>query len=186
MSVSVARCHFTEEVENDMRIHGDIRAADLCRDIRQWWYAEDDPGINSKLRIQQRMSLRKRLLSYVNFAHFPSPTMYINGWPCQLWEALIANIDAKTHLYGLTHSHTYNVRAFSSMMGETYFSELTMFDRRGRGTVTAAEFGRFICSTWQALNMRLDPERSFYYRTSRKTVYKLVDKSDMFSQNGGR
>ncbi|MEW8548344.1 MAG: hypothetical protein AB2693_32980 [Candidatus Thiodiazotropha sp.] len=45
MSVSMAVTHFSESVENVMRQNGDASAADLCRDIRHWWKAEDDPGI---------------------------------------------------------------------------------------------------------------------------------------------
>jgi hypothetical protein len=34
----------------------------------------------------------------------------------------------------------YNVKAFSSLMGETFFSDLTNDDKRGQGTVTTDEF----------------------------------------------
>jgi len=45
------------------------------------------------------------------------------------------------------------------MMGETFFSELTLYDRRGQGTVTSREFGQYIDTTIEKLHMRLDPER---------------------------
>ena len=48
---------------------------------------------------------------------------------------------------------------FASMMGETYFSELTLYDRRGHGTVTTEEFGQFIQTSAEKLHMLLDPER---------------------------
>lgn len=159
MSVTVAVSHFGADVEKIMRENGDIKAAELCKDIRNWWHAEDSPGISAKERLELRKPLRSRLLSYANFDQFPPHTMYVNGWPLQLWEAVIANIDAKIILYGLSQTHSYNVRSFSSMMGETFFAELTMFDRRGRGTVTATEFGQYISSTCESLNMRMDPHR---------------------------
>ena len=109
--------------------------------------------------MSMRMNLRRRLLSYIDFSHFPPPSSHINGWPSQLWEALVANIDAKLLLYKICRKNTYNVRAFSSMMGETYFSELTLYDRRGHGTVTTEEFGQFIQTSAEKLHMRLDPER---------------------------
>lgn len=156
MSVSFAVSHFTEEVGHEMRQNGDVQAADLCNDIRQWWLVEDNPGIPAFTRITMRYALRQRLLSFINFGHFPPQLMYVNGWPSQLWEALLANIDSKIILYALCHNHTYNVRAFSSMMGETFFAELTMYGRRGQGTVTTGEFGQYMKSTCEALNMRLD------------------------------
>lgn len=77
----------------------------------------------------------------------------------QLWEALIANIDAKAHLYSLVHGGSYNVRAFSSLIGETFFSELTLNDKRGQGTVSALEFGQFIGNATEQVHVRLDNER---------------------------
>ncbi|KAH3778749.1 uncharacterized protein LOC127844555 [Dreissena polymorpha] len=54
------------------------------------------------------------------------------------------------------------------------FSELTLYDRRGKGKVTSREFGQYIDTTIEKLHMRLDPERHFFYTTSKKSVYKLV------------
>ena len=159
MSVPIAVSHFGEEVENLMRQNGDKKEASLCKDIRLWWQAEDDPAISAVDRVKRRMFLRNRLLTSYNPSHFPPPGMYINGWPSQLWEALVSNIDAKILLYDICKKGTYNVRAFSSMMGETLFSELTLLDRRGQGTVTVAEVGQFIEASIEKLHVRLDPER---------------------------
>ena len=159
MSVKMALTQFSESVEREMRVKRDFQAADLCRDVRCWWKSEDDGGISANERVQMRINLRERLLSKVNFNEFPPPTVDINGWPLQLWEAIIANIDAKCLLYSLCHGGTYNVRAFSSMMGETFFSELTLDDKRGHGTITAEEFGHFIGTTVERLQARLDPDR---------------------------
>lgn len=88
--------------------------------------------------------------------------MFINGWPTQLWEALLANIDAKALLYILCKTGTYNVRAFSSMSGGTFFSEVTQSDRRGHGTLTTTEFVFFIGTTIERLQLRLERERYFF------------------------
>lgn len=85
--------------------------------------------------------------------------MYIKGWPAQLWEALISNIDAKTFLYSLCKKNAYNVRAFSSMMGETFFAELTNQDKSGHGTVTVDNFSFFLGCAVEQMQTRLDSER---------------------------
>lgn len=36
MSVSMARTHFSETIEKEMRKHGFTSKADFCRDVRQW------------------------------------------------------------------------------------------------------------------------------------------------------
>ncbi|MEW8546432.1 MAG: YqaJ viral recombinase family protein, partial [Candidatus Thiodiazotropha sp.] len=46
MSAAMARTHFSEQVEKAMRRNGDDASANLCRDIRLWWRAEDDSGIS--------------------------------------------------------------------------------------------------------------------------------------------
>ncbi|KAH3797899.1 hypothetical protein DPMN_151489 [Dreissena polymorpha] len=107
MSASMAATHFSEAVEIEMR---KCDFTDL---------------------------LRSRLLSHVNFGKFPPPTMHVAGWPWQLWGALISHIDAKTQLYFLCHGGSYNARAFSSLIGETFFSELSFHDKTGCGTVSA-------------------------------------------------
>lgn len=162
MSMPMALTHFGYDVQNAMTENGDHRAANLCKSVLEWWRAEDEPGISAHDRISMRLSLRERLLRGYNFGRFPPPGMYVNGWPVQLWEALLANIDAKSILYSLTKNGTYNTRAFSSMMGETFFAELTNQDRGCHGTVSAEDFGRYIGRTVEQMQTRLDPERYFF------------------------
>lgn len=173
MTVSVANTHFSEAVELEMRVNGDIKEAGLCRDIRGWWRAEDEAGIPAEKRHELCSLLKDHLMKCADLTKFPPPGMYINGWPTQLWEATIANIDAKSVLYTLTPGNKYNVRAFSSMMGETFFSELTLYDRRGQGTVTSMEFGQYIDTTIEKLHIRLDPKRLPYFF---KDLYKRVSR----------
>ncbi|WAR11036.1 hypothetical protein MAR_036112, partial [Mya arenaria] len=111
MSSSMAATHFSEEVGRELGLLEYEKTADLCHDIRLWWESED--------KANSRHGTIK---------------MHVNGWPLQLWEALIAHKDANALL-------TYDVRAFSSLAGETSFSELTLNDKRGQGTLTTEEFG---------------------------------------------
>ena len=156
MSVPMAITHFHPDVEQLMMENGDLQAGTLCHAIRSWWKAEDEPGIPALERIKMRMDLRARLLENIDFSQFPPMTMYVKGWPTQLWEALIANIDAKAILYSLTKTGTFNVRAFSSMMGETFFSEVSNQDKRGtHGTLTAEDFAHFMGSSIEQMHVRL-------------------------------
>ncbi|CAC5358992.1 unnamed protein product [Mytilus coruscus] len=176
MSVPMAVTHFCSDVENTMRDNGDMDAASFCHAVRSWLKAEDESGISALHRIHMRIALRECLLDNVNFGRFPPPTMYIKGWPLQLWEALVASIDSKAILNSLAKRGTYNVRAFSSMMGETFFAEVTNQDKGGtKGTLTAAEFSHFIGKSLEQMHIRLDTERTFTYQTSRSSVYNLVE-----------
>jgi hypothetical protein len=93
MPVPMAITHFCSEVENVMRDNRDLQAASLTQCIRSWWHSEDQPGIQAADRIKMRIPLRNRLLADVDFGLFPPRTMYIKGWPTQLWEALVASMD---------------------------------------------------------------------------------------------
>ena len=48
---------------------------------------------------------------------------------------------------------------FSSMIGETFFSEVTQNNRRGHGTVSCQEFGHFVGNAIEQVQIRLNPER---------------------------
>jgi hypothetical protein len=161
MSVTMARTHFSETVEREMRRNGDISTADFVKDVRMWWIANDDPGIPALERIDMRINLRQRLLSGfdVSSPTFPPPSSYKDGVPLQLWEALLIDIDAKCQLYALALQKSYNVRAFSSMMGETFFSELTLQDSKGHGAVSCEDFSRFIGLAIEQMHGRLDDTR---------------------------
>jgi hypothetical protein len=161
ISVPMALTHISEHVEQCIRENGDVKATNLCRDSRLWWHAEDEAGIPAEERILIRTNLRNRLLSYIDFSKFPPPSQYVQGWPIQLWEALIASIDSKALLYALTKSQAYNVRAFSSLMGETFFSNLTNDDKRGQGTVTTDEFSSSVGNAVEQMQTRLDPQMKF-------------------------
>ena len=86
MSVAMARTHFSDSVENEMRINGDFQTAYFCKDVRNLWIANDDPGVPSNTRICLRSHLRERLLKGINSdsPKFPPPTSYIQGIPMLL------------------------------------------------------------------------------------------------------
>ena len=161
MSVTMARTHFSETVEFEMRQNGYTSTANFVRDVREWRVANDDPGISAENRIKMRSHLRKRLMCRfdANNPKFPPASSYVDGIPIQLWEALLVDIEAKRQLYALARKGTYNVRAFSSMMGETFFAELTLHDSKGHGAVSSEDFGRFIGQAIEQMQGRLDNER---------------------------
>ncbi|KAH3822864.1 hypothetical protein DPMN_124656 [Dreissena polymorpha] len=93
------------------------------------------------------------------YFRFPPAGQYVGSWPQQLWEVTLANIGA--NLYGLVHGGTYIVRAFSSLIGDIFFLELTLNDKGGHGTVSSKEFGEFFGRSIEQLQVRLDLERNF-------------------------
>ena len=100
------------------------------------------------------MALRSRLLQDVDFGKFSPMKQYVKGWPCQLWEAVLGNSDAKILLYEHSKTGTFNVRAFSSMRVEAFISEVSNQDKTAiHGTLTAYDFAHFMSSTVEQMNM---------------------------------
>ncbi|XP_078700748.1 uncharacterized protein LOC144927280 [Branchiostoma floridae x Branchiostoma belcheri] len=97
------------------------------------------------------------------------------GCPWQLWEDTVTSIDAHMLLYPLVQQGTYNQRAFSSLLCEQFFSEMTGDDKTGhQGTLTARELTRHFGTVCEMLATRLDPHRKWDMRTKKSSVYPVV------------
>ncbi|KAH3738358.1 hypothetical protein DPMN_044992 [Dreissena polymorpha] len=105
MSVPTALTHFSESAELELIRNGYVREAELpvCRDFRQWWKSEDDPGISARNRIQMRLPLRRRLLRNLNLGQFPPQGMFVAGWPNQLLEAVMLQLLLNHKRYNLNY-----------------------------------------------------------------------------------
>lgn len=77
--IGFALTTFSEEVEISMTKMNFCEEATFCRLIREWWTAEDEPGISAVQRVSQRNNLRQYLLKDVDFGSFPPFTSYVKG-----------------------------------------------------------------------------------------------------------
>ncbi|KAI8490370.1 hypothetical protein Bbelb_316380 [Branchiostoma belcheri] len=177
-SVPIACTFFSGEVEEKMVHLGFAKEACFVRHIREGLIvAHDDPGISSVDRAKMRFRLRAYLMEGVNFHRFPPPGRHIAsvGCPWQLWEDTVTSIDAHMLLYPLVQQGTYNQRAFSSLLCEQFFSEMTGDDKTGhQGTLTARELTRHFGTVCEMLATRLDPHRKWDMRTKKSSVYPVV------------
>ena len=128
--------------------------------IRQWFEAEDEPGIDPTERCSRRMVLRDWLLEEYNCNKFPPPTRYVRGIPRISFEALLTHTERKIQLYSfLPESTGYNVRAISSQPVENFFSTFRDMDPTGQGTPMPDSIPDMM--TWAAEldTIRLNPDR---------------------------
>lgn len=80
-------------------------------------------------------------------------------YACQLWEEQF-QVKMQKHGCILVVMEVLSMlEHFCCMVAETFFSELTMNDMRGQGTVSCQEFGQFIGNSIVHIQIRLDPER---------------------------
>ena len=92
--VSQARMVFSKPVQESMPCEY-RKEIEFCQLIREWFDAEDEPGIEAKERCRCRLHLRNWLLSGYNMHSFPPPTRYVKGIPIQTYEALLTHKERK-------------------------------------------------------------------------------------------
>ncbi|XP_053404619.1 uncharacterized protein LOC128558653 [Mercenaria mercenaria] len=170
-SVAFAKRVFAEDVENYMECKGYTNEARFIRLIRRWYEAEDDPGITARDRCYRRLELRNYLLEKVNFGRFPPKTNYVGGIPIVTFEALLVHIDRKLQIYGHLPGSGYNARALGTQEVEQFFSSMRDMDPCGLGTPKPDDIPHMVAKAAFLDNIRLDPDRGFYMKTTKSAVY---------------
>ena len=156
--VALARRVFAEDVQACMLTEYPKEAA-FCEMIRQWFEAEDEPGIDAIERCRRRLVLRDWLLEEYNCSKFPPPTRYIRGIPRQTFESLLTHIERKIQLYSFVPDKGYNVRAIGSQPVENFFSTFRDMDPTGQGTPKPDAIPDMMSSAAEIDLIRLDPDR---------------------------
>ncbi|CAG2257675.1 unnamed protein product [Mytilus edulis] len=109
--------------------------------------------------------------------------MYVKGFPKVMFEGFLQRIDTTIQLYSIVKSGTYNHRAISSLVNETFFGELSDMEPTRLGCPKAISIPRLMSTVTEIFHYRCDPsERSFRINTTRKAVYPEVQLVDNFVQ----
>ncbi|XP_070575997.1 uncharacterized protein [Ptychodera flava] len=170
-STDYARITFSSEVEEALKEKGYCSSANLCKNIREWFQAADEPGISAMERCQMKMRYRSMLIEMANLQSFPPPGMFIKGYPKALWESTIASIDADIILYGISKRGTYNQRAVSSQPCEGLYSSLATLPGSRNGVPNCTDLETNMAKICGEIVVRYDPNRGFPLRMSSAPVY---------------
>lgn len=96
-----------------------------------------------------------------------------------MFEGFIQSIDTHLQLYAITTDGTYNQRAVSSLVNETFFAELSDLEPTKLGCPKANLIPRLMSTVTELLHYRHVPEsRSFHMRTSHNPVYPVHEVDD--------
>ena len=169
-SDAIERETFSKEVENFMK-NKYPREAKLCRLMREFYEAEDDPGITVYDRSARRLALRDWLLHGVNFCQFPPYGSHINGIPNIMFQGFLTNIDRRLRRFPYVKCGSYNVRSLGSLEAENLFGQFQDLDPKGTGVVKAEEVPAAFEAACQLLKVRLLPDRPFHMTLSKQKVY---------------
>lgn len=104
---------FSKEVEDAMLTEGFTEEASFCELIRNWYRAQDEPGLSALERHLHEQKLRKWLLKDIDFSIFPPAGSHVRGIPLVAFEGFMVHIDRRSQLYAFTGS--YNPRTIGTL-----------------------------------------------------------------------
>ncbi|CAG2252149.1 unnamed protein product [Mytilus edulis] len=122
---------FSIEVETEMMKLGYHNEAEFCNTVRNWYEAEDSPGISASERALRRLRMKQLVLTGVDFGTYPPYGMFINGFSRVSFEGFLQKIDTNIQLYALCSTKTYNQRSISSLANESFSGNLVFFGGGG-------------------------------------------------------
>lgn len=158
-SNAFAQKTFSIKVEQVMRENGDIKEAEFCKVIREWYAAEDDPGIDVMERIKRRLRIREWLLEGVDFHTFPPYGTHVVGVPHIMFEGILTNVERRIQIIPYIKSGTYNPRSLGSLEAENFFGEFQDLDPRGSGVIRPDDIPKALSTACQLIEARLNPCR---------------------------
>ena len=138
-SVSFALKVFSSKVEQTMHNNGDMKEAELVKNVRNWYSACNDRGIPVTDHLISLVAMNNYMLSFYKPRRFPMSTTHVCGLPCITFQAILHNISTRIQLYSLSIKKTYNQWAVSTLAVETMFSVLTTLSQTTSGIPLAAE-----------------------------------------------
>ncbi|XP_060589874.1 uncharacterized protein LOC132745056 [Ruditapes philippinarum] len=177
-SNAFAKKTFSEEVENAMRESDYSQEANFCKLIREWYSAEDDPGIEVTERIKRRLRFREWLLYGVRLDEFPPYGRFVKGIPHVMFEGLLTNIERKIQITPFVKSGAFCPRSLGSLEAENFFGEFQDLDPKGSGVIRPDDIPKALQTACELISTRRNPERKFYMHTSRAKVYDVHELMD--------
>ncbi|KAH3805400.1 hypothetical protein DPMN_133703 [Dreissena polymorpha] len=150
-----AKRTFSSDVENAMRSLGYDSEADFCKLVRQWYQAEDMPGLSALERCKRRQAFKDYLLRDVDFSVYPPPGKYIKGFPKVMFEGFVQRIDTTIQLYASVSCN--NPRSISSLVNKTFFGELSDLEPTKLGCPKAISIQRLTSIVIEMQHFRCNP-----------------------------
>ena len=131
------------------------------------------------------------LIGKCNICDYPPPTTHVEGIPIRTFEALLHTISTRFSLYAISSKNSYNTRAISTLVVESFFSDLSCFEFSGLGAPKAVDIPKLISHVVHINTTKHDPNRGFQLMTSTRDNYPVYlmeqqssdDKNSLFQMN---
>ena len=162
-SVSFALKVFSSDVEQTMPNNGDMKEAELVKNVHNWHSACNDRGLPVTEHISYFVAMNNYMLSFYKPRHFPMSTTHVCGLPCITFQAILQNISMRIQLYSLSPRKKYNQRAVSTLAVESMFSVLTTLSRTTSWIPLAAKIPCYISRITQFTATQYNPDKYVNY-----------------------
>ena len=120
-SVSFALKVFRSDVEQTMCNNGDMKEAELVKNVCSWYSACNDRGLPVTECISYFVAMNNYMLSFYKPRRFPMSTTHVCRLPSITFQAILQNISTRIQLYSLSPRKKYNQRAVSTLAVELTF-----------------------------------------------------------------
>ena len=112
------------------------------------------------------------LTTDVHFDNFPPDFgKYVKGMPIQTFEAILLNISTRIQLYQFAHGGNYNTRSVSTLLNESFFSDLMRLDKEGHGYPKACNIPRVMGQVVTINYFKHNPVKTFALHPTMKGTY---------------
>ena len=171
-NIEIAMQVFSEEVEFNIRKHGDCHTADFVRLIHRWFNACDDRGMSVHNRLQHLIDMHNYLTTFYDARTYPPPTTHIYGLPLQTFEMLLQATSLCIALYTLSSKHTFNHRAISTGGIESSFADLSIVEITGMGCPKVYQIPKLMSILVEYNTAKHNPTKLFKMDNRKGVPYK--------------
>ena len=164
---------FSENVEKFMSKKGYTKTVEFIKLVRHWHTACDSRGVRADVRVMLLYNMYSFHMGKTDFNSFPFPYTgrYWQGMLIQTYEALLQNICTQIQLHSIAHNNTYNSRAISTLVNESFFSDLVRMDKESCSYPKACNvpkiFGRVVTLNYY----KHLPDKNWFLTAMHKGTY---------------
>ena len=171
---TISQRFFAKEVEEILLSNGHYSEVDFVQNTRNWFRACDERGMEITDRIKYLNTMYEYMVGKCNFSDYPPPMTHVQGIPIKTYEALLHTISTRFSLFGLSATNTYNTRSISTLVVESFFSDLTRFEFSGLGAPKAVDIPKLISHVVHINSLKHNPERGFEFTMSTQDNYPTI------------
>ena len=171
-SAFIATHMFSRLVEDFFHDKSWNESADFVQTDHQWHRACNMRGISADMCVRSLFAMHKFLMKDVDFDNFPPDFgRYVKGMPILMFEAILQNISTRTQLYQFANGGNSNARSISTLSNESFFSDLTRFDKEGHSYSKACNVLKVMGQVVTVNYFKHNPEKSFALHPTMKGTY---------------